>query len=375
MDVANVTAFGTSTPWRILAGNAYNGSANSIYSGTSPGTITSATNAPRLLVSDIVSYPNTGARFAELTSMAWIVPTANISNNSSRISASRSELMVGGNTSNFAFTGTSPFLAICTSSQVYVGRGTNANLSGVGNTAISGGVVGIFNGVTIQAGSNVVYATGHYASISAVDSSGTTWGNITHQVGHVVAFGGSPANANITATTTACGYYMPPNNSTGIYGSGITMGNIARMSTNYHAFRNDDTLAKSRLGSLETFNEYTANVTSSSGSVAVNKSLGQVQQLYLTENVTTITFSNFVTRVLRPNNSYVNQSDTVTLILQQGATPYTVTMPTGTAYRYAGGGSTVSSTANTTVMISITGTYNYNTAADQYLITISPGFA
>jgi hypothetical protein len=50
-------------------------------------------------------------------------------------------------------------------------------------------------------------------------------------------------------------------------------------------------------------------------------------------------------------------------------------MPTGTAYRYAGGVDTVGATANTTTMISITGTYNYNTAADQYLITISPEFS
>jgi hypothetical protein len=51
-------------------------------------------------------------------------------------------------------------------------------------------------------------------------------------------------------------------------------------------------------------------------------------------------------------------------------------MPTGnTQIRYAAGASTVASTANATVMISITGTYNYQTSANQYLITISPEFS
>jgi hypothetical protein len=153
------------------------------------------------------------------------------------------------------------------------------------------------------------------------------------------------------------------------------MGTIARNATNYHAFRNDDVLAKSRLGSLETFNEWTSNVTSSGGSLTIDKLNGQVQQIYPTENITSITFSNFVVSASKPSGAVVNQTDTVTLIIQQGATPYTVTMPTGTAYRYAAGGNTVTSVANTTTMISITGTYNYNTAANQYLITISPAFS
>jgi hypothetical protein len=147
------------------------------------------------------------------------------------------------------------------------------------------------------------------------------------------------------------------------------------MATNYYAFYNEDTLAKTALGSLSSFNEYTGNITSSSGSLAVNKNNGQVQQVYLTENITTISFSNFVTRVQKPNASYANQSDTVTLIIQQGATPYTVTMPTGTGYKYAGGVTIVGATANATTMISITGTYNYNISATEYLITISPEFS
>jgi hypothetical protein len=69
-----------------------------------------------------------------------------------------------------------------------------------------------------------------------------------------------------------------------------------------------------------------------------------------------------------------SQTDTVTLIIEQGATPYTVTVPTGNAaIKYAGNVTTVSSVANTTTMIAITA---YRTAANTtgYLTTISPGF-
>jgi len=134
-------------------------------------------------------------------------------------------------------------------------------------------------------------------------------------------------------------------------------------------------LAKAQLGSLNSFNELTANITSSGGALSVNKNTAQVQQVYTSEAITSITFSNFITRVQKPDATYANQSDTVTLIIIQGATPYAVTMPTGTAYRYAAGANVVTATANTTVMVSVTGTYNYLTAADQYLISISPVFS
>jgi hypothetical protein len=66
------------------------------------------------------------------------------------------------------------------------------------------------------------------------------------------------------------------------------------------------------------------------------------------------------------------QVDTVTLIVEQGATPYTITMPTGAAFKYAGGANSVPSTANTVVMISVTAANVAGTTT--YLTTISPGF-
>ena len=375
IDLANATAFGTTTPWRILIGNAYNGSTNSIYTSQSTGTINSPLNNPRLLVADLQTMPNTGVRMIQQSNQLWANLSANISNTSTRFSTLRNDLYIGGGTSGYTISATNtPTLASVMSAQAYVGAGTNANLSLIGNVVLSAGIVGTFSGVTVNTNSSANVASLFVGQLTTNNPNATSFGNATTQLGAIMSFSGAPANANITGTTTAIAYYMPGSTQI-IPGTNQTNGNIARQATNYYSFRSDDTLAKAQLGSLSSFNEYTANVSSSGGALTVDKSVGQVQQVYTTEAITAITFSNFVTRVLKPNATYANQSDTVTLIIQQGATPYAVTMPTGTAYRYASGASVVSATANTTVMISITGTYNYNTAADQYLITISPAFS
>ena len=375
VDLANANSFGTTTPWRITMGNAYNGSANSIYTIQNVGTITAPTNSPRLLVADLQTIPNTGVRSTELTTQLWANLSANISNTTTRISAQRSDLYLGGGTNGYAITASNvSTLAVVNSVQGYVGAGTNANLSLVGNVALSAGMTGVFSSVTVGTYSSANLIVGFTGSLSASNPNATAFGNATTQLGAIMAFVGAPANANITGTTTAIGYYMPGFTQI-IPGVNNTNGNIARQATNYYSFRSDDTLAKAQLGSLSSFNEYTGNITSTGGALTVDKSVGQVQQVYTTEAITTVTFSNFITRVQKPNATYANQSDTVTLIVQQGATPYAVTMPSGTAYRYAGGANIVTATANTTTMISITGTYNYNTTADQYLITISPAFS
>jgi hypothetical protein len=110
-----------------------------------------------------------------------------------------------------------------------------------------------------------------------------------------------------------------------------------------------------------------------SGTWNIDKDNGQVQAISTTGNVTIGTYTDFITTA----NDGVNndsQTDTVTLIIEQGATPYTVTMPTGNAaIRYANGVSTVTATANSTTMIAITA---FRTAANttSYLTTISPAF-
>jgi hypothetical protein len=93
-----------------------------------------------------------------------------------------------------------------------------------------------------------------------------------------------------------------------------------------------------------------------------------VQLLTPTGNVTGFQFLNFVTTATAGN-----QTDTFTLIVKQGATPYNVTFPTGNAsIKYAGGISVVGNTANAVSMASISGA-NIGGAA-LYLVTISPEF-
>jgi hypothetical protein len=67
-----------------------------------------------------------------------------------------------------------------------------------------------------------------------------------------------------------------------------------------------------------------------------------------------------------------SQVDTLTIIVEQGSTPYTVTLPTGSTYKYAGNVSTVGATANAVTMISVTAANVRGTVT--YLTTVSPEF-
>ena len=131
-------------------------------------------------------------------------------------------------------------------------------------------------------------------------------------------------------------------------------------------------MAQNQLGSLRAYHTFQAG-GNTTGTWNIDKAAGQVQAISATGNVTIGTYTNFVTTASN-SVSNLNQTDTVTLIIEQGATPFTVTMPTGNAaIRYANGVSTVSATANSTTMIAITA---FRTAANatSYLTTISPAF-
>jgi hypothetical protein len=376
IDISTVAANGVATPWRVLVGDGYFGTINSANTQATPGTVGSPVNAVRLLNGDSVSVPNTGTRYTQGLNTVWGILSANISNANSRVTACRNETYLGGGTSNFGVTVNNTTFATGTSSQVQIGRGTNANLSAVGNIVVTG-VAGMFSGVNVYANSTANLAQGVISQFTPTDAGSGVYGNIGNVIGYISAMGTGLSNTAVTPTNTYVSYYHPSSNGANNPGGfGLGMGSIARNAPNYFAFRNDDDLAQTRLGMLSRFHELNGNTTTSSGTVGIDKNNGQVQTLYPTGNVTIGTFTNFVTRQQRPNSVFVNAADTVTLIVQQGATPYTVTMPTGnTQIRYASGFSTVSATANTTVMISITGVYDYNAAANEYLVTISPEFS
>ena len=130
---------------------------------------------------------------------------------------------------------------------------------------------------------------------------------------------------------------------------------------------NITTTGISNLGSLKTYNEEQYTL-SSSGTVNIDKNNGQVQYLSPIGNITIGSLQNFVTY-----QGTIWQADTVTLIVKQQATPYTVTMPTGNAaIKYAGNLSTVGTTANSVTMVAMT---SANLSGVQtYMITVSPEF-
>jgi hypothetical protein len=108
--------------------------------------------------------------------------------------------------------------------------------------------------------------------------------------------------------------------------------------------------------------------------VNIDKNNAQVQFLNPTANVTIGDLQNFVTTANDSVNND-NQTDTVTLIIQQGATPYTVTMPTGNAsIKYAGGVSTIGATANAVTMVSISAIRSAANAT-LYLASVSSEFS
>jgi hypothetical protein len=187
----------------------------------------------------------------------------------------------------------------------------------------------------------------------------------TSMIGFVPQFQGTSG----TTAGNVIGFYMPSNVIT--YGWNST--NLHRAATNYYAFKNDDAVAQVQLGSLRAYHQY-QYPTATSGTVNIDKNNSQVQFIAPTANVTIGDFQNFVTTANDGTNNDT-QADTVTLVIQQGATPYTVTMPTGNAaIKYAGGVSTIGATANAVTMVSISAVRSAANAT-MYLASISSEFS
>jgi hypothetical protein len=130
------------------------------------------------------------------------------------------------------------------------------------------------------------------------------------------------------------------------------------------------------LGSLRTFHEFRYNAAISSGALTIDKNNAQVQYVDVTEDITSITLSNFVFfDAIDSLDFFKLQTDTVTVIFRQDDTGHTITMPTGTEYKYAAGISTVGDTADSVTMVSITAMANAALEDVEYLITISPEFS
>ena len=376
---ANVTT-SAPDPARIVIGTGYNGNLQQTanYAVVSTGTTGASGLATRVLISDnFAQAPN--VRTQGLCVQDYVQLTSNIAGSATntRYQGLFAGAVIGGGSAGNTWSVSSGQNngPVGSSTVLQIGGGTSGNLTGMGNTT-----VGFTNGMLQQTiaslGSNIGNAIGVLSYINQ-NQSGSTYGNVNNGAAFTASFQGTgQANANVIQSTTAIGYYHPTyTGGTGLM-PGPTNGNIARMATNYYAFCNDDDLAQTKLGSLIQYHEYAYGNNATSGSITINKVNGQKQYISLSGALTISGFSNFVTAVTRPNASIAYQTDTVTLILDQGATGgYTVTLPTGAAYKYAGGSSTITVLANTVTTITVQAYYSLPNSATNYLITVNPAFA
>jgi len=300
---------------------------------------------------------NAGIRYATTGAVSQIVLGGNLNNNNTLFRAQASVLTIGGGANNYILSqsvGQGISGVAGTGGTLFIGQ-PNTTVA-LGNVTVGGGV-GLF-------GQEITYAGSTMGNAAAVLAQLQNNGNTTTGMGLAIELKGT---SNVAATN-AIGILMRSNSlQFGIQGS-----NTYRSATNYYFLRNDDDVAQNQLGSLRAYHTFQGGLTSS-GTVNIDKSAGQVQAVSATGNITIGSYTGFVTTANDGTNND-SQTDTVTLIIEQGATPYTVTMPTGNAaIKYAGNVTTVTSTANTTTMIAITA---YRTAANAtgYLTTISPGF-
>jgi hypothetical protein len=243
-----------------------------------------------------------------------------------------------------------------------IGGGLTGNLTALGNTTTQY-VAGAFIGSQLNQGSNIGNA---YGVVNFTSHTGG--GGVASYANSVLGFT-NYSLSNVTPTTYIS--YHHPSNVALSYGVNLT--NSVRAAANYYFLKNDDAAAQAQIGSLRSYSEFNYTNTATSGAVTIDKNNAQVQQVNLAGNVTSLTYSNFVSSASDSVNTD-EQADTVTVIFNQGATGgYSVTFPSGAAYKYAGGTNTLSATtANSVSLVAITAIRISGTTT--YLTTISPAF-
>jgi hypothetical protein len=339
---------------RIVIGTGFNGN-------VSPGSVpqNGGTQGSRLYIGDSYNRGNSAIQARTVYISDFTTLTANVTNQSFRVNGLTVQPIVGGGSAGNTINGT-VFTIAGIATIPTIGGGLTGNLTSLGNTTVQH-VVAMFAGVTTQQGSNTGNSIGYLTQMGAT-SSGSNFANTIIGVSH-------NASGNITPTTYI-GYHMPSNVGSS-YGVSIT--NQTRAATNYYFLKNDDAVAQAQIGSLRSYSEFNYTNTATSGAVTIDKTNAQVQQVNLTGNVTSLTYSNFVSSASDSVNTD-EQADTVTIIFNQGATGgYSVTFPSGSAYKYAGGTNTLAATtANSVTLVAITAIRISGTTT--YLTTISPAF-
>jgi hypothetical protein len=344
-------------------GNAATAATSRIVIGTGwAGNITHSTNQNRLAVSESFNRSNTGTGVRLSTAEAFINLTGNVTNASTRNQALGGFVRIGGgaaaNTISLTQGAGAIFSVAAGQFNLDVGNISPYNLGNttLSHVALNGGAL------QIQGGSTVLNAYGINNLITLPQ--GGSAGNI----GNIIGYSTGMLLTSVP-TGNVYGFYHASNATASTTGVGVV--NSIRQAPQYYAFYNADDHAHMQLGSLRAYHEYRGDLATT-GTVDINKANGQTQYIRPTGNVTIGSFTNFVTETT-DGSTFDQHIDTVTLVIAQGATPYTITMPPGNAaIKYAGNVSTVANTANAVTMISISAANIASTKT--YMVTISPEF-
>jgi hypothetical protein len=353
--INNTNAFNANlspNPFRVIYGNGYNGDYSS--TGDPLGVVRNAQLTVQTKQTSTSSDTNPGVRgYSGLTYNDLNGQTH--TNNARRGAGSGSVLWLGNGT--IAMTGTQYLGASGAGGTLVVG---NIGTVSMGNATV-GHATGAVNLVISGGGANIGNAAGVLGQIQTQSANAI----VTTAIGVGTSFT-AVGGAITVPPTTVIGYYMP--NNTVNYG--LSSGNPFRSATNYYFLKNDDNAAQSQMGSLRAYHEFEAQ-TATSGSFAIDKNVAQVHNIVPVGNCTITGYNNMVVSASDGTNNDP-QIDTLTIIVEQGATPYTVTLPTGAAFKYAGGNSTVGTTANAVTIVTVVAANVSGTTT--YMTTVSPEF-
>jgi hypothetical protein len=366
-DVSTYNAAGTPILGRTIYGTPF---AGNLVPGTQD--LSNALKSSKFVVTDTLNYGTNGASYSTLASQSYITLTSNISNAATNFNGFKSTVAIGGGSAANTISTTSATGGIIGQNLLTTIGSGGTTYSAIGNTALSH-TIGSRSQVATNPGSNVGNIIVHNIATNLNAATSGVVGNTV--IGLGLNFGGNGLIGNSVAGTGNL-YAIYLANSTATYGlsSSSTMRGVA----NYYFLKNDDPLALCSPGSFKTY-QNVRYLTPTSGSFAIDKNNGQSQTCQLTGDVTITGFNNFVSSTSTGSGFYFYQTDTVTLMFQQGATGANITLPTGANYKYANGVSTLGNTANTYQTVTITAndaTGNSSaTGTVQYLITVSPVFS
>ena len=336
----NYRLVNTNGPYMLIGTGEIPTSPNNLVSQTVGPTIT--TNIPAY---DGINQARTGSNYAEVTL------SQNASGAQGRIKGSTSSVIVDLNSYN-------------------LGQLNNS-------TRRDGGVTGKFIGSTILNNTGGAPVTVSRSASIFANSTNVNGDNITvdKAIGLMVVTGvrlnyvsGQPAPTG-TIANNVYGILIEPDG----YGQvGITPTN------NYSIFINDNTsnfvnTGGTFLNNLVSYSERNRTVSINAGEIVIDAlSTGNpgssVKTVTVDSTISSVVFQNFTT------TAPYDVSTTITVIFQQDGTGHTITLPTGSQYKYAAGVSAMGSTANATQMVSVTATKNLQTSNTEYLITVSPEF-